>query len=407
MIKQYNKKALCVIFLIMHSAFSFSQVNLVINPSFEIVDTCPTIYGQVPLAYGWDTLRNGGGCTPDLYNSCDTSAFGYYGVPINLKGYQYAKSGECYAGLFSFYAAPDVREYMQGTLLDILQENKTYCIKMNVNLSNDSKYSIKTLGILVDDGSAHTSSYFCDLPGITPQIVSNLQLMDTLNWMKIEGNYFANGTEEYITIGNFFPDSLSNPILTNSQGAGVAAYYYFDDISVIETDLPAFAGNDTIINSGDSVFIGRQPEIGLNDDCVWFASGTAIDTVAGLWVYPDSTTTYVLVQTICGNVDIDSVTVYVFPVGIDENATWLRKANVYPNPCNGSITISLNESPDQSPEVLVRVCDLTGSIVETFKLQIKNNKAVLNMNLPDGMYIISVSDENGNSYHPRKITVIN
>lgn len=395
----------------MHSAFAFSQINLVINPSIEILeDTCISYYNQLSVAYGWDTLRNGGGITPDLFNECYSNPNNYCSVPINWwgnEGYQISRSGNGYAGFIALYGAlysSQVREYIQGTLNNVLINEKEYCVEAYLSLSNFSKYSINSIGFYIDDGQI--SCPWNLLPNITPQVVNNLQLSDTLNWMKVEGSFMSNGTETYITIGNFFLDSLSNPEIINTTGS-ISAYYYVDDVSVIPTDLPAFAGNDTIINPVDSVFIGRQPEIGLDDDCIWFVNGTAIDTVAGLWVYPDSTTTYVLVQTICGHVSTDSVTVYVFPVGIDEYASWFRIANVYPNPCNGSITISLSESPNQSSEVLIRVCDVTGSIVETCILQFKNNKANLNMNLPDGMYIISISDNKGNTYHPKKITVIN
>ena len=403
---KFRYKVLCVIFLIMHSALSFTQINLVVNPSIEITDTCPTFYGQIMLASGWDTLRNGGGNTPDLYNECYLNPNNYCSVPVNWwnsEGYQYYINGKGYAG---FLAYPNIREIIQGTLHYKLINEKEYCVKIYINLSNFSKYSIESMGIYFDNGQV--SCLWNSIPNVVPQVTNiGQQLDDTLIWTLIEDVFTANGTETFISITNFSPDSLSNPVLVNPSATSNSAYYYIDDVSVIEADLPAHAGNDTIINPGDSVFIGRQPEIGLNDDCIWYVNGTAIDTVAGLWVYPDSTTTYILVQTICGNVDTDSVTVYVFPVGMPSNRAEYNDFIISPNPNNGNFSVSLFNNL-QSPEyVVIEVWSLTGTLVKSGNLPLKNNKAILNMNLPDGMYIVSMSDDEGNTYHPKKITVIN
>lgn len=49
----------CCSFLLTYS--NNAQVNLVVNPSFEEITSCPTYHSQLSLATGWDTLRNGGG----------------------------------------------------------------------------------------------------------------------------------------------------------------------------------------------------------------------------------------------------------------------------------------------------------------------------------------------------------
>jgi hypothetical protein len=57
----------------------------------------------------------------------------------------------------------------------------------------------------------------------------------------VSGSFIANGTERYLTIGNFLPDSLSNVIPLDSvcsqpNGFNCAVYYYIDDVSVVLDD---------------------------------------------------------------------------------------------------------------------------------------------------------------------------
>ena len=136
------------------------------------------------------------------------------------------------------------------------------------------------------------------------------------------------------------------------------------------------------------MFIGRQPEIGLNDDCVWYANGNPIDTVAGLWVMPDSTTTYILEQTICGYTTYDTVTVTVLPTGIDSHSNKNTQFEVYPNPANNAITIKSQESMSS----IFKLLDLTGKAI--LKQDINAPLTQIDIQgLPKGIYFYVVSNE--------------
>jgi hypothetical protein len=57
----------------------------------------------------------------------------------------------------------------------------------------------------------------------------------------VSGSFIANGTERYLTIGNFLPDSLSNIIPLDSvcsdpNGFGCGVYFYIDDVSLVLDD---------------------------------------------------------------------------------------------------------------------------------------------------------------------------
>ena len=59
-IKVLRKTTVCGILMIAHTV-SFTQVNLVSNPSFEIIYSCPSGANQLDTAVGWSTPINGGG----------------------------------------------------------------------------------------------------------------------------------------------------------------------------------------------------------------------------------------------------------------------------------------------------------------------------------------------------------
>jgi hypothetical protein len=88
-------------------------------------------------------------------------------------------------------------------------------------------YSIKTLGAHL----GYSSSFA--FPN-APQVVSNVFLTDTLNWMKVSGYFVAQGGEEYLTIGNFKSFASGDTLNIYSPNTNIysGAYYYIDDVSV-------------------------------------------------------------------------------------------------------------------------------------------------------------------------------
>ena len=376
------------IFQFLFAFKSKGQVNLAINPSFEDIYGCPNYAGQIDSVIGWGTMLNGGGGDPDLHHVCCLTT--NCGVPIGWNGrFQFPKTGLSFVGLKAYYSVPNQREYIQGRLVKMLEANSTYCISFYVNLDNISKYYCNTIGAYFDNGDVYASTIF-GLAQANPQIYNISQLLiDTLDWIKIEGTFIAIGTEEYITIGNFFPDSLSDINIFNSTSSTPYAYYNIEDVSVIDANLLAYAGKDTLIHLGDSIFIGRQPEIGLDEDCIWFVNGLPIDTITGMWVKPDSSTTYVLEQTICGNVSWDTVRVVVSGVGIDSYAKDGKGIMLYPNPAFNTLNI---ESSTKFSQLIIS--DVLGNVV--IKQQVYNHAVSVDVSgLGKGLYFVRVESEKG------------
>ncbi len=382
--------ALSIVFLIMLSAISIAQENLVSNPSFETIYGCPTGGNQIDSAMGWNTPINGGGGNPDLYHVCCTLP-PVCGVPSQtfLHTFQYPHNGNGYVGIDAAisYSNDNGREYIQSRLLRRLSAGHTYCVKFYASLSDQSNAYIKPLGAYFDNGSISAPAPL-GLAIATPQVYNTIQpLNDTINWMMIEGSFVATGNEEYITIGNFF-SNLSSDIGLFGSPTNWWAYYYIDDVSVIDASLSAFAGKDTVIYPRDSVFIGRQPEIGLDEDCIWRVGELNIDTIAGMWVKPDSTTTYILQQTICGNVSYDTVTVHVWYAGIEDYAN-SKGITIFPNPAFQTLTISGKTEITQ-----LIITDMLGNVV--IQQQSHEHAATIDVgSLANGFYFIKAVIDKG------------
>jgi hypothetical protein len=383
-----------------YTSFLYSQVNQVVNPSFEDISSCPNNIAQLYLTSGWDTLVNGGGGSIDLYHECAASL--RCGVPTNwqvtqsCKGFQVPKSGVAYAGVVAatvFASGVEYREYTQSRLINSLENGKEYCIKMHVSLGNCSEYSCTSIGVLLDAGQIQSIGNQIPNPQVYPQLLSQNLLDDTLNWILLEESFTANGTETFLTIGNFFNDSLSgifHSFPSSALGIYSGAYYYIDDVSVIDISTLADAGEDVTITAGDSIYLGRPSEIGLDEACIWFLDGVPIDTVAGIMVAPDSTTTYILQQSICGNVQYDTVTVTVDTSTATAFTHFPKQEiKVFPNPTNGELFFSSGAATE------IIIFSIDGRLLHREESPGSNGKQKIEFLYEKGLYIVLLKTEDG------------
>ena len=231
-----------ILFLVLIQTHSFAQVNLVPNPSFENITSCPYGSGGISLAPPWFQPATFQGNTTnssssDLYDTC-VNQFSM-GVPLNIFGYQQPRTGHSYAGVFMHSDTFNYREYIEVPLLDTLIANRKYCVQFYVSLADSSEQAISNVGAYFSNDSILDPVFFCQTLNYVPQIenpVSNV-ISDTANWVLISGNFIANGGERFMTIGNFHLPVNTNVV--NVTGGSVnmypnAAYYYIDDVSVVD-----------------------------------------------------------------------------------------------------------------------------------------------------------------------------
>ena len=320
------RKLFLFLFIIILKQHAYAQLNLVYNSGFEQYSHCPDGLDQIMYAYCWNGIDTSWNpsmadsldppCMPEYINGCSTSMT--CSEPSNGHFYQYPHKGNGMAQAYMYYndtflSAPYGRDYIQGRLRSTLIVGQSYCVTFYTVMDNGSAYAINHIGAYLDDASMDTSTANCGHPQTeyTPQILDTAIINDTLNWVRIQGSFIANGTEKFITIGNFFDTAHTAHIRLNN---GLTSWYLIDDVSVIASDATAYAGPDMAITVGCSAHIGVDSS-GDGMPCYWYVlGGTApIDSGGSIIVRPTDTTTYVVAMDLCGTVTYDTVTVNVLP----------------------------------------------------------------------------------------------
>ena len=417
--------------------FSFSQ-NLVFNGSFEIRDSiidynnvwsdCPFASDskdlhQLPKAKGWsnplgyyNAWHNGHNYKPystsDYFHTCSSDALNipwWYvsssniGVPYSkwITGYQEARTGNGFATSVHYiylynYSDLIIGEFIQSKLKKKLSKDCTYRITFYLNKGNLCSYSINKQGAFF---SSTKIKYNYLMNGINSGIISPQvksikgYINDTLNWVKIDGVYIANGDELYITIGNF--DFRQGMFKFEYTAGHQSASYAIDDISLYPILAPldsANCGNDTAICLGNSFSLGItnvKPEFRAEYSFEWYVLGkedSIISTEEHPIVYPKTSTTYI-VKVLDFKFDKSTDTITVNVVDCAEPTSLL----VYPNPTNDIVNFKFN-SP--IPEQLkIELYDVIGRKIRSTNFQQNHEIKEVQMNLFDlasGMYFYNV-----------------
>ena len=217
--------------------FGYSQ-NLVLNPSFENFINCPVKLGNLEQdVEDWKMPTLG---STDYFNGCSEAM----GTPKNFNGQQPADFGEGYVGLY-MYAPNDYREYLQATLITTLKKGEHYSISFYVSLAERSDFAVKEFGIRftefpvqVETRKVLSSMHFSKLKGDTSnqlEIKYSKFYSDEIEWIKLTQEFVANGTENYLIIGNFKNNKRTQKFQTKRK-ITKGSYYYLDMVSVYKSD---------------------------------------------------------------------------------------------------------------------------------------------------------------------------
>ncbi len=206
-----------------------SAQNLIENNSFETLSMCPDGFGGTgqTIAPPWEAPTVG---TPDIFNECSTSWI--TDVPTNFFGEQAPITGAGYSGLYCKVENSEYREYLQAPFTEPMEAGKFYYIGFYVSLA-DNYCAVQNIGAYVSVDPP--GGFFTTHINAIPQIESNFgYLNDTDSWVLISGCYQAQGGENYITIGNFHPDSETplDPVC----GGGLS-YYFCEDVEVLKNGI--------------------------------------------------------------------------------------------------------------------------------------------------------------------------
>ncbi|MDT8411316.1 MAG: hypothetical protein RQ875_02540 [Vicingaceae bacterium] len=240
------KKIVSLLSLIGMVGIGFAQENLVPNHDFQQIEKKVKEEGQINMATPWvsPTLA-----PADLYTK-DTKN-GNVGAPENAYGEEKPMSGDNYAGFMAYsYKNKEPRSYLQVQLKEKLEAGKKYCVTMNVSLADLSKYATSHIGMAITKNAISANN--TDILKVEKQIISKkLKIYEQqYYWVPVCGVFTAEGDEEFLTIGNFTPDeTLKLEKVKRPRGFSKPqlydAYYYVDNVSVVETTTPRECDCDT------------------------------------------------------------------------------------------------------------------------------------------------------------------
>ncbi len=375
--------------LLLLSIYNTAQ-NLVPNPSFEYT-SCPVTFSSINGCLPWTGTIG----TPDYYNTCSSNTSS--SVPKNFldMNYQIPKTGNAYAGFepFAIYGN-NSRENLSEQLINNLINNSYYLVRFYV--VNAQLYPSAHNNIALNFSSALTTTVSAGNTVNLPMHIykfGNPIIADTLNWQEIMGIYKANGTEQYITIGNFKDDASTNIDFTRfGNSPPFAAYYMIDDVSVEPICTPFWSYRDTTLAIGqDSVLIG--PAItGLNIN--WYdATNTLITNAPGIYVKPAQTTTYTAVEDFCGTTYTNTIVVTVQPTGLRDLSYLNEVVGVSPNPAHNELKLAIKNIKD-TEQLMIKITDVLGK-----EVLIADYKEQLDISvLEKGVYFLSL-------YHDKQLII--
>lgn len=229
LLKKYLK---IIVFLFLTACVSAQ--NLVKNPSFEVFVNCPERLGNFSSdVVSWSIPTEG---STDYFNACSK----VMGTPENFKGSQPVNFGKGYAGLY-LYAPNDYREYLQVGLVSTLEKGKKYQISFYVSLAERSDFAVKEFGILFSNKMLKLKGKKEISKKKRYEIQSNrynyLEIgysnfySDTHDWILVNAQFVANGTENYIILGNFNTNARTRMFKIKKEEKQ-GAYYYVDMFKV-------------------------------------------------------------------------------------------------------------------------------------------------------------------------------
>ena len=226
------QKIIFIFSFILFANFSFAQINLVPNPSFEDTIGCPQGYPDLDTkCQFWKSFRG----TPDYYNNC-SQACGFY----NQGGFQQPNTGVAYAG-FNMYLTtlPNASEQISVQLLSPLIMGTKYYLSFYVSNAYNpliTNIACNNIGLLLTTYQYSDPNGAFSLPD-TCTIQTSAIISDTIKWTKISGSFVADSNFQYLIIGVFYNDSYLDTIQYPNIVGPYDAYYYLDDVCVTTDSL--------------------------------------------------------------------------------------------------------------------------------------------------------------------------
>lgn len=217
--------------------------NLVPNGSFEEGSECPMFLDDLHFRcnHWYKSIQEPGvpmneNPSPDWYHAC--SELDELSTPNFVIGYQEPSDGGGIAAIYCFDSLnPDYREIMGVELSEPMEVGQIYSVKFKLvteGLAITTGIGMNKIGFKLTTFPVFSSFSHAvdnDAHGYTEDLV-----LDTLNWTEFAFEIEADSSYSYIHFGSFFENSEIDTLvfgLNFTRGA----YYFFDEISVIQESL--------------------------------------------------------------------------------------------------------------------------------------------------------------------------
>ncbi len=205
--------------------------NIIPNPSFEM-------YSSPPI--GWFYKGEHYTAVMKYWSSATNASPDVFGPRVRIpahwteKGFgkQVPRTGQSMSGITVYgceQGKPHCREYIQIQMSEPLVEGQAYQAEMWVSHLPQS-LRVNNLGFYFSNEKIEEITD--GVLNFSPQVIAD-EIMEGKNhkWLKISGRFTAETAAEYLVIGNFFPDSLTQT-KPGDEGSLPYAYYYIEDVFV-------------------------------------------------------------------------------------------------------------------------------------------------------------------------------
>lgn len=229
---------------------SYTQQNLVLNPTIEDVKRIPNTLGEYLDYYYSETSQSnvinwwipfidtiGNNWTTDIYSLLSESNC-YCFAPNNRLGFQFPKSGNNYLGLCMIGWNANLNSYdnmnldfAAGKFSEPLQKDSLYEFFCYMSKADLSPFSTNAFDVVI---TYDTILNVTNLADFGYKIYSEEEIFrDSINWVQVKACFKAKGGEKGFAIGNFHQSSeILKDHLPNIGDWSSVDYRFFDDFSL-------------------------------------------------------------------------------------------------------------------------------------------------------------------------------
>jgi len=249
-----------IVYFFLFPLLTYCQHNLVPNGDFEGYDSIPIglLNNNIKIEnylHSWIRPTDG---TPDYFHKNSNSFFNsvpYQTLSFNGRSYQNYlnnKGGFCgFNFAYNSYYKSIRNEYIQIKFNLYLTENKKYLLNFKIAAINFPQFILNTIGVHFSADSIrqyYSNSYeYPNWSNFATRYVADyyvpIEKYASTDWVENEYIFRANGSERWLTIGNFWQAGQYDSLYDPTTDTIIFSYYFIDDVSLIE--IPCLVGQDT------------------------------------------------------------------------------------------------------------------------------------------------------------------